>query len=161
MPIRDPDIAIRSDQNISGSIEVVLIVPVDSGLAQGHHHLSLLVQFEDLMPQPSAVPRFCSIVSVRRTLGHPQKTVVVQKETVREPEEACAEAVHHIPVHVKLDDRVQVAIRAYVCATPVQHPEVPAIGIREAPSERSEDRPLREVLPAINRVIRIVGSLGV
>jgi len=80
---------------------------------------------------------------------------VVEREAVREGEEAGAEALHQVPLQVELQDRIHLRPRALVLAATIQDPQVPAVGVRKHAAHDAERASLRQLLPAER------GSVGV
>ena len=152
-----PDVAIRCHHHARWPVEVRLVVTPYRRLAEPHHDLTLLVQLEHLMADTQTLAQGGPSVSVRTTFGHPQEPLVVEKKTVRKPEQPGPEAVDQVTLEIELHDRVEVGASALVGAAPVHDPEVLSVRIREHAAHRAHHPAFWQLLPPERRAIRIGG----
>src|SRR5690606_17724507 len=89
--VRHPDVPVRSDRNSGRPVEVVGAVPGDPGFPQRHHHVPLLVELEDLMPQPPLETFHFTRIPGGRALGHPEVAFVVEMEAMGKGEHPATE----------------------------------------------------------------------
>ena len=69
VPVRDPDVPIGSDHHVGGSVEMSPVGTGNSPLAQSHHHLSGLVELDDLVSEAPLRSFYQSSVADRGALG--------------------------------------------------------------------------------------------
>src|SRR5579862_954197 len=95
MPVRDENVAIRSDHHSGRTIESVGPIACDAGLAQRHQHFPLGTELHHLMALP--------IFSVG--VGYPHVVVLIDKKPVRKHEHFRAKALEQTARWIELQNR--------------------------------------------------------
>ena len=156
--VQHVDLSGGRDQDVGGAIEAVRLVPPHPGDPQGHEDSALGAELENLLSFPFGRSRLRS--SVCRAVGDPDVAFVIDEEAMGPRKESASEVRHEVPAEIKLEDGIQVRAHATVGATPIQHPHVSSVGVRENAGDGSPRAPFWEVGPVRNRDV-FAGSLGV
>src|SRR5262249_17378353 len=103
--VRDEDVAIGGGDDVGRLIEGVRAVAGDSNFAERQQDLSIRAELDDDMSLPD---RCFSRWARRDSVSHPDVSVSVHMDAVREYEHPLAEALHEFARRVKLEDGRQV-----------------------------------------------------
>src|SRR5215469_5728345 len=117
MALRDENIAIGGDGYVGGLVEKTRIGAGDASFAEGHEHLSLGIELEDLHP----------LAVLRLLIGYPQVALRINRGAVGEDEHVFAPGLEELARSIELENRWLGAVGAGIVVAAMDHVDA-AIG---------------------------------
>ena len=149
--VGDEDLAAGRHQDIGRLVEGVVPDPGDPGAAERHQYLTARAELQDLLP--------CVVRRIDAVARDPDIAVGVDVETVRNIEQAGAEAAQQPPRGVEMQNRVEVRVDTAVGAAPVEGPDG-AIRCDVDPGSRAPSASIGNLGPVQHRDVAVRQVVG-